>query len=76
MKESPTANKSFEDPNTDEKVNYEDLMGRCIVDMDTGLRLLPFEKPTIPKEGRSQAQLTKIHLTPMMSGFEVLKDAT
>ena len=49
------ATKSFEDPNTDEKVNYEELMGRCILDMDTGLRLLPFEKPSFEKIPRSQS---------------------
>ena len=49
LKESSTAAKAFEDPNTDEKVNYEELMGRCILDMDTGLRLLPFEKPSFEK---------------------------
>ena len=49
LKESSSATKGFEDPNTDEKVNYEELMGRCILDMDTGLRLLPFEKPSFEK---------------------------
>ena len=36
----------FEDPNNDEKTHYDDLMEKCIVDHDTGLRLLPFDKPT------------------------------
>ena len=38
--------KMFEDPNNDEKTHYDDLMEKCIVDHDTGLRLLPFDKPT------------------------------
>lgn len=38
--------KMFEDPNNDEKIHYDDLMAKCIVDHDTGLRLLPFNKPS------------------------------
>ena len=36
--------KTFFDPNTEENVTYRELMRRCVVDSDTGLRLYPLEK--------------------------------
>lgn len=51
----------FEDPNNDEKTHYDDLMDRCIVDQDTGLRLLPFDKPSkgVLSQSSSEASIAQ-----------------
>ena len=36
--------KGFFDPNTDENLTYLELIERCVIDKDTGLRLLPIFK--------------------------------
>ena len=35
----------FYDPNSEENVCYQELMSRCLVDEDSGLRLMPLERP-------------------------------
>jgi len=42
--EKPDDLKTFFDPNTEENVTYCELMRRCVVDSDTGMRLYPLEK--------------------------------
>ena len=51
----------FEDPNNDEKTHYDDLMDKCIVDHDTGLRLLPFDKPSkgVLSQSSSEASIAQ-----------------
>ena len=53
--------KMFEDPNNDEKTHYDDLMDKCIVDHDTGLRLLPFDKPSkgVLSQSSSEASIAQ-----------------
>uniref|UniRef100_H2ZEQ9 Uncharacterized protein n=1 Tax=Ciona savignyi TaxID=51511 RepID=H2ZEQ9_CIOSA len=43
--------KCFFDPTTQENLTYNELMKRCVIDKDTGLRLLPFrvKKKTDPR---------------------------
>merc|ERR1712046_566943 len=37
--------KMFYDPTSEENVCYQELMSRCLVDEDSGLRLMPLERP-------------------------------
>ena len=57
----------FEDPNNDEKTHYDDLMDKCIVDHDTGLRLLPFDKPSKGVLSQSSSEASIAHKSEVIS---------
>merc|ERR1712242_268957 len=50
--------KGFFDPNTEENLNYSELLERCVVDAETGLLLLPFKKK--PPEEKLSGPLAKV----------------
>ena len=50
--------KGFFDPNTEEFLNYSELVERCVTDAETGLLLLPFKKK--PPEEKLSGPLAKV----------------
>jgi len=50
--------KGFFDPNTEENLNYSELVERCVTDAETGLLLLPFKKK--PPEEKLSGPLAKV----------------
>jgi len=55
MLEDPSDDtRGFFDPNTEENLTYLELMHRCVIDKDTGFRLLPFAAP-VKEVGKSEA---------------------
>ena len=52
------SDKGFFDPNTEENLNYSELLERCVVDAETGLLLLPFKKK--PPEEKLSGPLAKV----------------
>merc|ERR1712176_975750 len=52
------SDKGFFDPNTEENLNYSELLERCVVDAETGLLLLPYKKK--PPEEKLSGPLAKV----------------
>merc|ERR1719245_872154 len=50
--------KGFFDPNTEENLNYSELVERCVTDAETGLLLLPYKKK--PPEEKLSGPLAKV----------------
>ena len=50
LRDPTDENRGFFDPNTDDNLTYAELLERCVVDQNTGLKLLPYDKGVEPEQ--------------------------